>query len=193
MVAGEAPRDERARDVRAADRGLAGLREHRVHRERDAELVQSRDDRDRTVAPRDAIDIERMLQRFRARDVETEDVGLVARRVDRAQLDAGDHAHAESLTGLPCFRNAGEGIVVGEGDRQEPCLPCRLDDTRRRDRPIGGGRVHVQIDETARVAHRAYPASGEVAPGCERAKSSARSSAPSSARDASRARVPCGE
>jgi len=47
--------------------------------------------------------------------------------VERAQLDAGNHAHSETLTGSSRFMDPVDGVVIGQSDRSESAALCLLD------------------------------------------------------------------
>ena len=88
----------------------------------------------------------------------------------RAQLDAGDHPHAEPLAGGTRGSDAGDGVMIGEGDRGDAGRMRGGGDVLGRTRPVGRGRVHVEVDDArhgrrsrARArGHGREPVSGEV-------------------------------
>src|SRR6478672_12688027 len=118
-----------------------------------------------------------------------------------AQLDTGDDAEPESLPGRARGGDSGDGVMVGKGNRGEAGRMRGGGDGLGGTRPVGRGRVHVEVDDArhgrrsrARAdGHGRYPASGEVLLGCEYVNSSRSFSSGSSASAASRERVCCGE
>ena len=77
---------------------------------------------------------------------------------DGAQLDTIHDAHAAFRTGGLRFTEARDGIVIGEGNRDEPRGFGRLHHVGRCARPVRCRRMHVQVDERGgcgRAAHGA--------------------------------------
>ena len=78
-----------------------------------------------------------------------------------AELYAGNNPQAESLTGYRCEWNAGQRVVIGEGERAQPGSVRRSDYRVGRKYPVGCRRVGVKIDEArgsrgvAALTHRA--------------------------------------
>ena len=78
-------------------------------------------------------------------------VQIVRIMPDRAQLDPVDADHvifpaAVLVAGGPEFIDAGQGVVVGQGDHFEPGLFCLYDDLLRRVRSVRKAAVHVKIN-----------------------------------------------
>ena len=88
--------------------------------------------------------VERGGHVLRMREVQPEHVNLVA-LIDGAELDAGNHAHAERCARGLCGRYSVDRVVIGERDRGESGALCGGDDVSRSDRTVGRRGVHVEI------------------------------------------------
>ena len=78
--------------------------------------------------------------------------------VERAQLDSGDYANAQSLARCARRWNSSNRIVVSERQRLQAAALGGLDYLLWWESAVGGGRVRMQVDECrpARLcAHRA--------------------------------------
>jgi hypothetical protein len=76
-----------------------------------------------------------------------------------AELHAGYDAHSFRLPGGDGLGETTNGVVVGECNGFEADLPRGANDFRWRSRPIGSGRVSVQVDSPVdgRVSARSRP------------------------------------
>jgi hypothetical protein len=89
---------------------------------------------------------ERRFELARVREMQSEDVRFRV-ALDGAQLDTGDEAHTEGRRLCRRFGDAGHGVVIGERDRRQSGAVRGAHHIGRRARPVGRGRVRVQIDE----------------------------------------------
>jgi hypothetical protein len=74
----------------------------------------------------------------------------LARTVVRTELDTWNHSNSERLGSELRLLKSGECVVIGECDRRESSSACGIDYCRRSERPVGRGRVHVQVDLASR-------------------------------------------
>ena len=81
----------------------------------------------------------------------TEAAALAAGRwIGRGDKNAADQAAVTAMRGaFNSIEFVGE-VVIGEGDRVERGIGCRLHHSGRRQRAIGCRAVHLQIDECCR-------------------------------------------
>jgi hypothetical protein len=130
------------------NRAAGRLLEHGGELDADAKLVQSctmRSARVRRISRKRG---ERRLQLARVGKMESEDVRLDV-AFHRAQLDAGDDAHAE-LPRRASRSRCRDGVVIGQRDRRQSDALRARRRLGRRTRSVGRGGVDVEIDESAR-------------------------------------------
>jgi hypothetical protein len=84
------------------------------------------------------------------REVQTEDVSLGV-TLYGAQLDAGNDANAEGRARRGRGGDSVERVMVRESDRRQADALRLPNDFVRRARAVGGGGMHVQIDERGGV------------------------------------------
>src|SRR6476646_4444489 len=94
--------------------------------------------------------------------------------LDSAELDDGYDADSELLRHRGRFGDARERVMIRQRDRGESDSLGLADDVRWSARPVGSGRVGVQVDERARAVavwsgsvHAVLSTSGDVSLGCE--------------------------
>ena len=141
--------DDGACHVRPADRAAGGIREHLLHRHRDAERIEPFHHPLRAQAPHVAQGDESLLHDADVLQVQAEQVRLDV-VLDGAELDAGHDAHAEPLARRLCLGEAGDGVMIGKREGMQPLSLGLLDDGRRGQCTVGRRRVAVQVDERAR-------------------------------------------
>ena len=135
------------RDVRPTDGAAPRLGHHGVHRHRDRQRVEAGDHLLGARPPRVAEGHELSLDQLGTFEVKAEQVDL-ALAVHRAQLDAGDHAHAERLTGGTRFGDPTHRVVIGQGEGGEPRAARVADHLGGGKRAVGGGGMRVQIHQS---------------------------------------------
>ena len=74
----------------------------------------------------------------------------LARTIMRAELDTRNDSYAEWVSRELCFLETGECVVISERDCGKSRRPRCVDDCRWCKRPIGRGRMHVQVDLAGR-------------------------------------------
>ena len=78
-------------------------------------------------------------------EVQGEEVDFVL-VVKRAELYSGNNSNARSCPRLTGSLEPIDGIVVGEREGRQPALRRSLDHSLRRECPVRGGRVSMQVD-----------------------------------------------
>ena len=87
-----------------------------------------------------------MLELRELAEMQTQDVRFDV-ALHRAELDPGDDSNAESRSRGRSIGEAGNRVVIGECEGDQPDGARRNDDVRGRAGPVGCGRVRMKIDE----------------------------------------------
>jgi len=61
------------------------------------------------------------------------------------ELTAGEDLDADGRAGVARFGVAGQGVVIGQGEQGEPDVSRAADDLVGPERPVGCGRVEVEV------------------------------------------------
>ena len=75
------------------------------------------------------------------------DVEVFGELVDAGHLDRRDELDPEAPAAAARFRDPGDRVVVGQGQRRHPGLGGLLDDLGRRQLAVGVGRMALQLDQ----------------------------------------------
>jgi hypothetical protein len=130
--------DQRASNVRTADRATLCLLQNLVERYLYAKSVQLLDNCLRALVPQRTELCQPLLERLDPSEVKRKKVDLVI-ILKRAQLAAGHNPDAESITGLTRGGNARNAVVIRERQSGEIAALGRFDDTLRRECSVGRG------------------------------------------------------
>ena len=85
----------------------------------------------------------------------------------RAYLDAGDNLHPKLRSALRGLGIAGHGVVIGYRNGGKPGVARQLHHLRGRERPVGRGGVHMQVDASHfRIASMNAFAAAYIYSGC---------------------------
>ena len=145
-VPGVAPFHECARHVRTADGTASRMAQHGVKRHRNPQRVQAFDDALRPVESHVAQTRQPLLELCQFAQVEAKNMSLEI-SLDSAQLHTADDAQPQSRRRGPGRLESGNGVVVGQRERDQLCRMRGGDDLGRRTRAVGRSRVRVQIHE----------------------------------------------
>ena len=130
-VVDRAPRHQRTRHVRPADRPAIRLTQDFIERDLDAERVELANDFLRPLVSHVPQLGEPPLERVETSQVQGKEMHLVA-AVERAQLAPCHDTNARAFTGGARGSDAGDAIVIGKRDRREIAAFCRFDYALRR-------------------------------------------------------------
>ena len=125
---------------------LAAPRERLVV-EREAELAQPVGHRHDAALAVGAEVLERRLEpRVRGIELVAEDVQVLVLAVHARELGRGGQADAVLAGGGERLVDAGDRVVVGQREQLDPGRGGLRDDLGRRERPVGLGRVRLEVE-----------------------------------------------
>jgi hypothetical protein len=165
--------NDRSGHVRPSHCAARRLLKHILEREPHTQSLQVLDHFLRPPHPVGPAPLEEDFEGARVRrQEEPQHVHLAPGRCGR-ELTSADDSNAVALACGQSLGNAGQGIVIGEGDGPETGRDRPPHDCFRRKAPVRGGRMNMQVDRSSRAGRcvgggqRRYPISGAVQDGCE--------------------------
>ena len=137
--------DEHPGEMRAADRGVTGARQHVLERDPNTQRIELRDDLDGARVAAIAKLPKRLLDGTRSLNMQAEQVDL-ALIVGRAQLDTRHDPNAIGVRGGDRLGDTIHRVVIGEGDGRETRGFRRCYHRGWRLGAIGRRRMGMQVD-----------------------------------------------
>lgn len=145
-INGESGRDHRTRHVRPTHSSAGGLLQHRVEGDRNSQRIEPLDDPGRASNAHLAQRNEAMLELGKLAQMKTEDMSFDG-AFDGAELDATDHPNTESRARSRGVSEARDSVVIREREGDQTSRASGDDHVGRRARPVGRGRVRMQVNE----------------------------------------------
>ena len=151
QIYGPAVADDGPRNVGPAHRASGRFLKHAFEREVDSQPPEVLDHLLGATHPIGPAALEECVELRRVRRQKiAQHVHLAPGRGGR-KLTPAHHPNSVLFTGRERFRDASQGIVIGQRDGPESRCGCTFHDAPRQQTSIRGGRVHVQIDRVHRV------------------------------------------
>jgi hypothetical protein len=126
--------------VRSTDRGIARLLHDHFYRHLEPQRPESLHNPRCAQLPPGTKRFESQLEDFEPGDMERQNVNLAITFV-RTQLYTWYDAQPQSFPRRGCQGNAGESVVIGEGQRSESYMVCGSRHRIGRKRPVGRRRM----------------------------------------------------
>lgn len=173
QVDGAAVPDDRAGDMRPADRATGRFLKHALERE---VHTQSPEMLNHFLSPAHPIGPAAFQEGFQSARAGGEEIPQHMHLTPGSyggELAPDDHPDAVPLAGGEGIGNAGQRVVIGERNGAETCRDGATHDALRRNAPVRGSRMNVQVDRFPGAggsfggAQRRYPVSGAVQDGWE--------------------------